>query len=163
MDETLIRELSGALIEKLNVTTLELLSALNSLSGVPIHPYERLKYDYFGDVNYKFKTIDDIEYPENFCINTCISSLTSITQKQQEQFNTKLQYLDQIHDIPNVEHAFTTLSSTDTKDYFIVDTEQTKNFIEFNEILRTIPIESITPENSLVLAHKILSHYTRIF
>lgn len=163
MDETLIRELSSALVEKLNVTTAELLSALNSLSGVPIHPYERLKYDYFGDVNYKFKTIDDIEPPKDFCINTCISSLTSITQKQQEQFNTKLQYIDQIHDMPNIEHAFTSLSSTDTQDHFIVDVEQTKNFIEFNEILRTIPVESITQENSLEIAHKILNHYTSIF
>jgi len=158
MDETFLQELSSVLISKLNVTASELLSALGDLSATPVHPYEKLKFDHF-DTDYKFKTINDIETPENFCINTCIATLTSANEQQQLQHADHCNHLDMLDDCCNVGHAFATLNKDGE---FIVDQERTKNFIEFHEIVRTIPIDSITRENSLEIAHKLLSHYTKI-
>jgi hypothetical protein len=158
MDETFLQELSSALISKLNVTASELLSALGDLSATPVHPYERLKYDYF-DTDYQFKTINDIESPKNFCIHTCIATLTSANEQQQLQHAEHYKHLDKLDDCCNIGHAFATHTENGQ---FVVDEERTKNFIEFHEIVRTIPIESITQENSLEIAHKLLSHYTKI-
>lgn len=157
MDETFLQELSSALISKLNVTASELLSALDGLSGAPVHPYERLKFDYF-DTDYQFKTINDIEVPKDFCIHTCIACLTSANERQQALDSEHYEHLDNFQNHADLGHAFATLSG----DQFIVDGERTKKFIEFHEIVRTIPVESITRENSLEIAHKLLSHYTSI-
>jgi hypothetical protein len=59
---------------------------------------------------------------------------------------------------PHLGNAFAVLSG----DEFVVDKEKLKSFIEFHEIVRSIPVESITRENSLELAHKLLSHYNSI-
>jgi hypothetical protein len=158
MDETSLQELSSALISQLNVTAAELLSALEGLSSVPIHPYDRLKYDYF-DTDHQFKTINDIETPESFCIHTCIATLTGAHEQQQQQFATHYDYLDKFEEHSNLGHAFATITEDGQ---FVVDKERTKNFIEFHEIVRTIPIDSITQENSLEIAHKLLNHYTKI-
>ncbi|NBW58711.1 hypothetical protein EBR43_13240 [bacterium] len=57
MDLTLIfQQLSAAIQERFpEFTTTDLLSTIQNLSSVPVHPYERLKYDMFGK-DYTFKT-----------------------------------------------------------------------------------------------------------
>lgn len=157
MDETFLQELSSALINKLNVTASELLSALGDLSATPVHPYEKLKHDYF-DTDYQFKTINDIEVPKEFCIHNCVATLTAANVQYQQTCTDHLTHIDNIESNSNIGHAFATLSG----DQFIVDEERTKNFIEFHEIVKSIPVESITRENSLEIAHKLLSHYTKI-
>jgi len=157
MDETFLQELSSALINKLNVTASELLSALGDLSATPVHPYDKLKCDYF-DTDYQFKTIDDIEIPKEFCIHSCVATLTAANECCQQTYSEHFNYLDKIDEHANLGHAFATLSG----DQFVVDQERTRNFIEFHEIVRSIPVESITRENSLELAHKLLSHYAKI-
>jgi hypothetical protein len=157
MDETLLQELSSVIIEKLNLTTFEFLSAFNSLSGTPIHPYDQLKYEHF-DTDYQFKTIDDLEIPSDFCIHACTAALTSICQQQHEQHIDHFDRIDDMDNHPHLGNAFAVLSG----DEFVVDKEKLKSFIEFHEIVRSIPVESITRENSLELAHKLLSHYNSI-
>ena len=157
MDETFLQELSSALITKLNVTASELLSALGDLSATPVHPYDQLKCEYF-DTDYQFKTINDIEIPKEFCIHNCVVTLTAINECCQQAYSEHFNYLDKVDGYANLGHAFATLSG----DQFIIDQERTRNFIEFHEIVKSIPVESITRENSLEIAHKLLSQYAKI-
>jgi hypothetical protein len=158
MDVSTIQSLSGTLIEKLGITNTTFLSAIDSLSSVPIHPYERLIHEHFGP-NYKFPTIDDILMPMDFCIRTTISKLTSINAKQQEVHDTHYAEMENLHDHAYIGHAFATLSG----DTFVVNNDQVKRFIEFHEIVRSIPTERINSFEAPLIAQKLLHHYTTIF
>jgi len=163
MDQTTILGLSAFLLDKLNITSAELLSALNQLSGVPIHPYERLKYDYFGK-DHVFPTIDDIEVPEAFCLQTCIGSLTGISQKHQDVLAEHSPYINDFEQHEHLGNAFASLSTTVNGDpIFVVDNEKVKKYIEFHEIARSIPIDSVNSSNYVEIAQKLLTHYNKIF
>mgnify|MGYP000551046590 CR=1 FL=1 len=42
-----------------------------ALSAVPLHPYERLKYDYFG-ADYVFKKFEDVEEVDDIPLDNCL-------------------------------------------------------------------------------------------
>jgi hypothetical protein len=163
MDQTTILGLSAFLLEKLNITSAELLSALNELSGVPVNPYERLKYDYFGK-DHVFPTIDDIEVPEAFCLHTCINSLSSTYQLQQQTLSAHSQHLENFECHSHLGNAFATLSSTkEGEPIFVVDKEKVKSYIEFHEVASSIPINSVNSSNYIEIAQKLLTQYNKIF
>lgn len=77
MNVSILYQLSSVLLEKLDgITPTQLLSALDSLSGMPILPYEQAKYKLFGS-DYKFPTINDIEVPAGFSYETYTPKLSS--------------------------------------------------------------------------------------
>lgn len=158
MDVSTIQSLSSDIIDELGITSTTFLSALDSLSGVPIHPYDRLVFEHFGP-DYKFPTIDDIPMPDNFCIHTCICKLTSINAQQKELHDTHYAQMDNIHDHPHIGNAFVTLSG----DTFSVNTDQVKKYIEFHEIVKSVPVDKINTIESAVIAQKLLHQYTNIF
>jgi hypothetical protein len=157
MDVSTIQSLSGALIQKLGITNTMFLSAVDSLSAIPLHPYDRLVHEHFGP-GYTFPTIDDIQMPLDFCIHTTISKLTSINTKQKELHDAHYTEMECLHDHTHIGNAFATLSG----DTFVVNNEQVKKYIEFHEIVKSIPVERINSIEAPIIAQKLLHHYTNI-
>ena len=142
---TLLSQLSGSLQHKLdNVNFQSLLSALGELSAVPVHPYERLKYDLFGK-DYEFQTINDLEQPTDFCPMTYMSKLTAISQRTKQQTLCTLSSLSGM-DSKTIENAV------------YVNPETLKRNIEFVEIVKTIDIKDIQTK-PIELMQKITSFY----
>ncbi len=142
---TALMQLSSVLQEKLShLTNSDLLSALQQLSAVPVHPYERVKYDLFGK-DYNFKTINDLEQPKDFCPNTYLCQLTSISQKTEQM---SLCALSGIQDVkPSLLESSINLESG-----FL------KNNIEFIEIVKTIDLKDIQTKPQ-ELVQKLTSFY----
>ena len=134
------------------VTSLEQ-TVESCLSSIPVHPYERLRYQYFGP-DYKFKTLEDIEEPEKLPYEKC---LEYVKQKNEEVLQTTFHNLtcceeDQIHT------AFTCCSG----DKILPDYKRQGKYIEFLEMARNIPLNSITNENCQSIAKKLIAEYMRV-
>jgi hypothetical protein len=123
------------------------------LSSIPTHPYERLKYEYFGP-DYKFKCLDDIEEPEKVPYERCMEF---IKQKNNELMSTTFHNLT-----CNEEDTICTGFSFLSGDKFLPDYTRQKKYIEFLEMTRNIPLNSITDENYLSIAKKLITEYVRV-
>jgi len=132
--------------------------SVQSLSAAPVHPYDRLIHEHFGP-DHKFPTIDDLSMPFDFSIRTTISKLTSINAKQKDIHDTHYAEMINLHDHTHIGNAFASLSG----DTFTVNTDQIKKYIEFHEVVRSIPAERINSIEAPIIAQKLLHHYTNIF
>lgn len=146
MDFSLLQNLSGALLERLgNVTETELLSAFNTLSAIPSHPYDQIKYKYFGP-GYQFPTIKDLPVPENFNPRTVIVQLTSIGESLERSVAQTLsstpQYL-------NTEIA-------------VQDENIIKKNIIFSEVAKSVKLHELMA-NPAETSQKLLSYYINLF
>lgn len=124
-----------------------------SLSAIPIHPYERIKYEYFGP-DYTFKTLDDLEEPEDIPVQECINALK---EKNKDLMSTTFHNLTCCEE----EKCMTAFSYT-SGDCVVPDYEKQKNYIEYIEIVKSIPLDSINADNYLSIAKKIIGHYFKI-
>jgi hypothetical protein len=142
---TALMQLSSVLQEKLSLlTNSDLLSAIRELSAVPIHPYERVKHDLFGK-DYNFKTVNDLEQPNDFCPNTYLCQLTSISQKTEQMSLCALSGIQNVK--PNLlESAIN------------IEPEFLKKNIEFVEIVKTIDLKDIQTKPQ-ELVQKLTSFY----
>jgi hypothetical protein len=132
--------------------------SVQSLSAAPIHPYDRLIHEHFGP-DHKFPTIDDLPMPFDFSIHTTISKLTSINAKQKDVHDTHYAEMFNLYDHTHIGNAFASLSGNT----FAVNTDQVKKYIEFHEVVRSIPAERINSIEAPIIAQKLLHHYTNIF
>lgn len=150
MDFTLLQVLSGTLLERLNVSPEELLSAFNAISAMPVHPYEQAKYELFGS-GQKFKTFQDIEVPESFTIETAKAELSSFSQNQDTSIMATLS-------AESLKHP----EGIDThKEIQIIDRDLAKKNIIFTEVIRTLTFDEIHADPEGV-AKKVLSYYLSI-
>lgn len=134
------------------VTSLE--ESVNAmLSGIPLHPYERIKYDYFGP-DHQFKNFEDLEDPREIDNQKCIEILKCSTDHLYTTTFHNLTCCDE----HKCQTAFTKMSG----DSIVEDHQRQKNYIEFMEMARNIPVDSITDDNCVEIARKLLGYYTRI-
>jgi hypothetical protein len=147
----IFQQLSATLQRRFDsVTITEILSSLQSLSGVPIHPYERLKYDLFGK-NYVFKTINDIEAPKDFNVETYTQQLTGITEQTHQMslsslsaFNASMQ------------------TGTLTAEMPLLPPDTIRHNLEFVEIVKSISLDEVQ-RNPVQVAQKLTSYYIKNF
>lgn len=156
---TLTPEMSTAIEKLLNQTSLgSTLSALNSLSSIPLHPYDRLKYDLYGPEykDIKFKTIDEIPVPADFTPEVMFQEVTNKTQSLQQ---TLLENVDRKPEL------FTnTILNTVSGDRIIPNIEAHKKHIEFLELIRQIPVgENFTNEQLLDFSKKIIFEFINTY
>ena len=162
MDDTInstqLQELSAALAAAMDsIKNSPALSAINALSGIPLHPYERLKYNLFG-TDYKdieFKTIDDIEVPEGVEL---IEYLPHVT-KTSDKIHKKLLHNATCEPEHITSTAFFTLSNDTIP---VPDLDKHREHIGFLEMIKQIPVDSINSETAVLYAKKIASEYVRI-
>jgi hypothetical protein len=155
-DNSLLQRLSAIAPEAVErFTQTALFSAVQSLSGQPIDPYERLKLKYFGP-DYKFPTLQDIEVPEDFNPETYGKYIMDYQKNFTDTMNQSLSGY----------HTAATLSgSLDTKlvqmssiEPFTLSDEMIKNNIRFNEFIQTVTMNDIY-NNPYETNEKIVTFY----
>ncbi len=119
----------------------QLLSALETLSDMPIHPYEQAKYRYFGK-DYKFPTINDIEVPENFCLETSTKQLSAKNLELMQTITSQTSVLD----------------INPRNEAPIINEDLIKKNILNTEFIKSIPLTDINT-NPVEVANKIITFY----
>ncbi len=152
-------EMSAAIQNLLDQTNLtSALSALNTLSGAPLHPYDRLKYDLYGPEykDKKFKTVDDIPAPTNLTPEVMLQAVVEKTQSLQR---TLLENIDR-----KPEQYTNTILNTVSGDKIIPNIDMHKKHIEFVELIRQIPVGAeLTNEQILDYSKKIISEFINTY
>jgi hypothetical protein len=131
----------------------EIDNLVNQLTSIPLHPYERLMWEHF-EPDYKFKTINDVKDPEIIPVEEC---LKFITNKEQELNKTLFHNLTCCPE-QRIMSGFESLSG----DEVVCNHEKQKKYLEFFEMVRRIPINSITPQNSTTIINKLISEYMKV-
>jgi hypothetical protein len=156
---SLTPEMSAAIQNILDQTNLTLtLSALNTLSSIPLHPYDRLKYDVYGPEykDIKFKTIDEVPIPTNFTPEEMLQGVINKTQSIQR---TLLENIDR-----SPEQFTNTILNTVSGDKITPNVDMHKKHIEFVELIRQIPVSAeLTNQQILDYSKKIISEFVKTY
>lgn len=142
----------------------------SSLSAVPLHPYEKLIYDYLGP-KFVAPTIDQYIVPSNFNPSTAVRELEKIYRKTSELENTHYACIsaeamnmtfDGTFATENLNNAFA-VPSTDSEGNptFKIDKERLTEHLKFAEMVKNIPTEHII-KNPIAVAKILLSEFVRI-
>ena len=107
------------------------------IENVPIHPYERWRYQYL-DPKKPVRTIFDLKFAPDFNPITATQQISALNKKYYDLSMLQLQSLTAT-DIEPALNIFATLSGNK----FIVDEERMRRHIEFHELVRTIPLTEI--------------------
>jgi hypothetical protein len=144
---TLINQLSAQIQERFQqiISNSELLSAIQALSAAPSHPYERIKYQLFGE-DYKFPTINDVEIPQDFDPTTYARELSGKVMQTQIATLSGLSGLD----------VNTVINPND----FTLPIATAKHNIQFMEIVRNLTMEDVQ-KDPFELARKLTSYYVK--
>lgn len=143
--------LISALQQKPDLTQLD--TVICELTSIPFHPYEHLLWEHF-EPDHKFKTIDDIEDPGEIPVEQCLKHMS---QKEQELGKTLIHNLTSSSEMC-IRSGFEKLSGN----YIVCDIERQKNYLEFFEMVRNIPVETITSQNCQTIINKIVAEYIRV-
>jgi hypothetical protein len=94
---------------------------LHSLTSIPSHPYEKLKYRYLSK-DTKIPTLDEIKIPKDFNLNTVIADLSSIAERHQKAHICQIEQLSACLE----EQSKIKLDSEKTEDEKQSETEEVK-------------------------------------
>jgi len=137
----------------LNIDTSELDAVIAEMSSIPMHPYERLRFEYFPK-DYKFKTIDDVKEPEK----APLMEIISIANQQSADLNQLM-----THNLTCVpEHRIDRCFSFLSGDEVMYDIEKQTNYLEWFEMCRQIKPEDVTEQNSASIAKRIMAEFIRV-
>lgn len=132
------------------------LSALRALSAVPVHPYEQTLYKLYGK-DYKkkeWKNIDKIHMPINLPIEECLEKLSGETCRIQSVMMHNLT-CEKEFQLPT---AFDFLSGEN----IVQNIDKQKEVVEFVEMVKNIPLETIDPITSIAYTRKIINEYMKL-
>ena len=151
------QQTAAQLLSGLQTIQLDALSSIDAitavLSGVPYHPYQRLLWNYF-EPDHKFKTIDDVPNHDDLPVKQCIEVLTNKSEAHKQTiFHNLTCCPDQ-----QLDSGFAMLSGNE----IIYDYDRQKQYLEFYEMVRQIPMNSITEHNAITIAKKIAAEYIKI-
>lgn len=145
-------------------------SITTSLTSVPVHPYEKLIYEYLGP-DYKPKEIQDYSIPDSFNPFTCTKELRIIAEANQQLQMTQMAILsaeamnptfDGTFSTENLNNAFAEpVDTSDGNQQFVINEVRLKEHLEFMEMVKNIPKEYIL-KNPLEVAKKMISEFIRI-
>lgn len=142
------------------------LSSVNQqLTAIPNNPYLATKFMLFGS-DYKFPTIDDIEVPEGITAEGLIAKLEDIQNKHQCRMIDCLTNPEEFNfDITNpsqIANQLSILAELSGENSYIVTQDRFKNYIEFLEIVDSIPDNQMTEETSRETIKKIGYYYVNL-
>jgi hypothetical protein len=155
---TLTPEISSKLQNILDqFTTNPVLSTLSNLSGMPMHPYDKLKFEVYGPdfKDIKFKTLEEVPAPENFQPEEVIQTVTNKIQGMQR---TLLENADR------PPHLFTnTMLNAVSGEKITPDINRYKTHIEFVELLKNMKVSELTDEQVYDYAKKIITQFVQTY
>jgi len=131
-----------------------------ALTSVNNHPYEQLKQQYLG-LDFVPLTLDCIEAPQTFCPLSCRDQLSAISEQFDTTMTTQFTAASSEQAL-NECSVFAVLSATENGNEFILDQPKIGNYLQFLEMVKSIPMQAIE-KNSEEVARKLLSHYINIF
>jgi hypothetical protein len=107
------------------------------IDNVPIHPYERWRYQYI-DPSKPVRTIFDLKFTPTFNPSTATQQISALNEKYYDLSVLQLRSLTAT-DVEATLNIFANLSGNK----FVVDEARMKRHIEFHELVRTIPLTEI--------------------
>jgi len=156
-------------LARINSTLQHVLSTLDvaestmreSLTALPLCPYERIKHQYVHSAGLELYTIDDIEVDmENLPkYDELMEGISKISDKHDYVRDTHIQHLsslghmEEIH--PHIGNVFATITDDGTVE---LDNEKMGKHIQFLDMVRNITMEQIKA-NPVEITHKIMSKY----
>jgi len=145
---TILNQLSAQIRQRFQeiISNSEILSAMQALSAAPSHPYERLKFELFGE-DYKFPTIHDLEVPTDFNPITYMQQLSAKSQQTQ---------LTMLSGLTGLDENITNFNS----ELFTLPVPTIKHNIQTMEIVRSLTIEDLE-NNPFEIARKLTSFYVK--
>lgn len=150
-----LRDLQKELEAQINFTPIltAIESATNILSSIPVDPYEILLSEYF-EPDHKFKTIDDIPDPGPLPLVECLNYI-----KEKNSHTNKIMF----HNLTACdEQKFSSVFCYLSNDQVMINREKEKNYLEFYEMLRSVPLDSINEENCDTIANKLIAEYIKV-
>jgi hypothetical protein len=165
------KEKAKKIIDSLVSSAKEMTSAITtSLTSVPVHPYEKLIYEYLGP-DYKSKQIQDYSIPDSFNPFTSTKELRIIAEANQQLQMTQMAILSAEATNPTFDGTFATenlnnafaepVNTSDSKQQFVINEVKLKEHLEFIEMVKSIPVDYIL-KNPLEVAKKMISEFVRI-
>ena len=155
-DISAFAQLSGVLNQKLqNYTFADILSALQSIQQLPIHPYEQAKLRLFGK-DHQFQTLADIPVPETFDYRTCSQELSCIFDRTNAIGLSALSAVQEKIKSGEILDKVSLKQSGIEESMF--DEEIAKQNIEFSEIVNSMTYTDINTK-PVETAQKLLTHY----
>lgn len=142
----------------------------HTLTSVPIHPYERLIYDYLGS-GFVPATIYEYSVPEQFNPILCLRELEKISRKTSQVEMTHYACIsaealkpgfDGSFDTENLNNIFAVpTKDSDGNQAFVIDKPRLIEHLKFVEMAKRIPAEYIV-NNPLAVAKILISEFIRI-
>jgi hypothetical protein len=158
VSHTIVQQLTSLMQSALSsIQNLPSLTALQSLSAMPKHPYERLKLKLYGP-EYKdlvFKTIDSITVPQDFSFPQAFTTMIDVSKKVQTALSHNLSCDPCMR--------CDTLLNTISGDQIIPNVEKQKQQIEFIEMVKTMDPVNATPEQLLEYSKKVVSEFIKMY
>jgi len=142
----------------------------HTLTSVPIHPYERLIYDYLGS-GFVPATIYEYSVPEQFNPILCLRELEKISRKTSQVEMTHYACISAealkpgfngSFDTENLNNIFAVPTIDEQgKQTFVVDKKRLTEHLKFVEMAKRIPADYIV-KNPLAVAKVLISEFIRI-
>lgn len=128
-------------------------TATNILSSIPTHPYEALLLEHF-EPDHKFKTIDEIPDPGPLPLVECLNYIRDKGDQVQKVMFHNLTACD--------EQKFTSAFCYLSNDEVMFNKDKERRYLEFYEMMRQIPLNSINESNCNTIANKIIAEYIKV-
>jgi hypothetical protein len=132
----------------------------SSLSCTPIHPYDVYKSQYLPNDTEPL-TLESIPFPTDFCPYTCTRQITAISAEINQNAHVQVCALTACDTLNYECNAFATLSATLSGNMFVVNEHKAKNYIQFLELVRSIPIH-VVERNPEDIAKKLVTQYIKM-
>lgn len=165
------KEKAKLMIDSLVSSARQMTSTITTaLTSVPVHPYEKLIYEYLGP-NYKPKEIQDYSIPDSFNPFVCTKQLRIAAEANHQLQMTQMSVLSSEAMNPTFDGTFATenlnnafaepVDTLNGEQQFVINEARLKEHLEFMEMVKNIPKEYIL-KNPLEVAKKMISEFIRI-
>ena len=147
--------LSAAMVEFDNA--LETLSV--HLTSLSLTPHEIQKKIFFEE-GYKFSTLDDIEVPESITTEGLIEAISQV-EKTHQKAVIESTINPEKYNIIDPDNEISILAELSGGNTFLVTEKKFKDHIEYTELIQSIDIDSVTPENCHDIIRKLGYFYVK--
>jgi hypothetical protein len=117
----------------------------NQLTSLHVTPHEIHKRMLFKE-GHKFPTIDDIEVPKDITTEGLIDAINDLEKSHQKVVIDSTVNPDK-YNIIDSENEISILAELSGDNTFLVTDKKFKDYVEYTELVRSIDIGSVTPDN----------------
>jgi hypothetical protein len=131
----------------------------NQLTSLHVTPHEIQKRMLFKK-DHKFPTINDIEIPKDITTEGLIDAINDLEKSHQKVVIDSTVNPDK-YNIIDSENEISILAELSGDNTFLVTGKKFKDYIEYTELVRSIDIGSVTPDNCHDIIRKLGYFYVK--